>query len=118
MLHDILEESWAYQEMMQKGLEKGLKQGLEKGMEKGLQQGLQEGRQEGELRALRLVIVDIVQERFPEILASVEKRVQTIDDPSLLRLVNVKMSTLPTAKEAQQYIQSVGKDRNDLNKPR
>jgi predicted transposase YdaD len=102
MLHDMLEESWAYQEMVQKGLQQGLEQGL----------------QEGELRALRQAIVDVVQERFPEIMASVKKRVQTIEDPSLLRLVIVKMSTLPTAKEAQQYVRSIGKDRKDSYKSR
>lgn len=106
MLRDILEESWAYQEMVQKGLQQGLEQGLE------------QGRQEGELRALRQAIVDVVQERFPGIVASVKKQVQTIEDPSLLRLVNVKMSTLPTAKEAQQYVRSTGKDRKDSYKSR
>jgi hypothetical protein len=106
MLRDILEESWAYQEMVQKGLQQGIEQGLE------------QGRREGELRALRQAIVDVVQERFPDIAASVKRRVQTIEDPSLLRLVNVKMSTLPTAKEAQQYVRSIGKDRKDSYKSR
>ena len=110
MLRDILEESWAYQEMVQKGLQQGIEQGLE--------QGLEQGRQEGELRALRQAIVDVVQERFPDIAASVKRRVQTIEDPSLLRLVNVKMSTLLTAKEAQQYVRSIGKDRKDSYKSR
>ena len=118
MLHDILEESWAYQEMMKKGLQQGLEKGLKQGQELGLQQGLQQGRQEGELQALRQVIVDVVQERFPEIVANVEKQVQTIEDPSLLRLVNVKMSTLQTAKDAQQYLQSPGKGRKGSHKRR
>ena len=103
---DILEESWAYQEM------------VEKGFRQGFQQGFQQGLQKGELRTLRQAIVDVVQERFPEILASVEKRVQTIGDPSLLRLVIVKMSILPTAKEAQQYVRSIAKDRKDSYKSR
>jgi predicted transposase YdaD len=38
-MEDILEESWAYQEMVQKGVAKGLKQGLEQGMQQGLEQG-------------------------------------------------------------------------------
>jgi hypothetical protein len=51
IMKDILEESWAYQEMVQKGvakgLEQGLKQGLERGLERGLKQGLKQGKQQG-----------------------------------------------------------------------
>ncbi len=91
MLKDVLEESWAYQEMVQKGLEKGLEQGLEKGLEKGLE-------------ALRQAIVDVVQERFPEIAALTKKRVDAIEDLALLRRLNLKMSTAQTIQEAEQSL--------------
>ncbi len=41
MLEDILEESWTYKEIIQKGMQKGLEKGLEKGLDLGLQQGLE-----------------------------------------------------------------------------
>ena len=95
MLKDILEESWAYQEMVQKGLEKGFSQGLEQGIEQGIEQGLE---------ALRQAIVDVVEERFPEIATLAKKKVETIKDPALLRHINVKMSTAQTLHEAEQSL--------------
>ncbi len=96
MLKDILEESWAYQEMVQKGLEQGLSQGLE--------EGLKEGLEEGRLEALRQGIVDVVQERFPEIAALTKEQVEAIKDFALLRRLNVKMSTAQTIQEAEQAL--------------
>jgi hypothetical protein len=84
MLKDVLEESWAYQEMVQQGLQQGLK--------------------EGELRALRQTIVDVVQERFPEIAALTKKRVDAIEDLALLRRLNLKVSTAQTIQEAEQSL--------------
>lgn len=88
MLKDILEESWAYQEIVQKGLEKGIEQGIEK----------------GKLEALRQTIVDVVEERFPEIIALTKKQVNAIEDPALLRRLNVKMSIAQTTHEAEQSL--------------
>ena len=108
MLKDILEESWAYQEMVQKGLEKGLLQGLQKGMEegmeKGMEKGMEEGMEKGKLEALRQAIVDVVQERFPEIAAFTKKQVDATEDLALLRRLNVKMSTARTIQEAEQAL--------------
>src|SRR5579859_7876534 len=77
---DILEDSWAYQEMLAKGMEKG--------MEKGLQQGIEKGRTE----AMREAIMDIVQIRFPEIAERVRQRVYSIENLDSLRRLNVKLS--------------------------
>jgi hypothetical protein len=100
MLKDILEESWAYQEMVQKGLEKGFSQGIEQGLEKGLEKGIEKGK----LEALRQAIVDVVEERFPEIIALTKKQVNAIEDPALLRRLNVKMSIAQTTHEAEQSL--------------
>lgn len=43
MLKDVLEESWAYQEMVQKGLEKGLEKGWKRGLKKGWKRGWKKG---------------------------------------------------------------------------
>src|SRR5713226_4952767 len=79
---DIFEDSWAYQEMLAKGMEKG--------------------RREGELQALREVIMDVVQDRFPQIAALVSNHIQKIDDPGQLRRLNVKVSAAQTARQAEQ----------------
>ena len=96
---DILEESWAYQEMLAKGLEKGLQQGMEKGLQQGLQQGMEKGRAE-----LREAILDIVHIRFPEIAERVRRRVYSIEDLDSLRRLNVKLSIAKDAQEAEQAL--------------
>ena len=107
MLQDILEDSWAYQEMVAKGLQKGLEQGLQKGLEQGLEQGLQKG----EVRGLREAIVDVVQERFPEITVLARKQVDMLEDPALLRRLIVKISTAQTVKQAEQALATLAREK-------
>jgi flagellar biosynthesis/type III secretory pathway protein FliH len=47
VFHDILEGSWSYREMVQKGIETGLEQGILKGIEKGIEQGIEKGIEQG-----------------------------------------------------------------------
>jgi predicted transposase YdaD len=90
MLNDFLRDSPAYQEVLAEGLEKGLK--------------------EGELLAQRRTLLDIVQERFPEIVPLVKKQADAIEDPEVLRRLTVKMSIVRTSKEAEQYLLSATRD--------
>ena len=84
MLGDILRETPVYQEVLEEGLEKGLK--------------------EGELRAQRRTLIDIVQERFPDVIHLAKKQADAIEDPEVLRRLTVKMSVVQTSKEAEQYL--------------
>jgi len=68
---------------------------------------VQEERQQGELRALHQALLDIVQARFPEILPYTKKQTEGIEDTEILRRLIVKMSTVPTAEEALQYLFTV-----------
>ena len=111
MLQDILEDSWAYQEMVAKGLQQGLEQGLEQGLQKGLEQGLEQGLQKGEVRGLREAIVDVVQERFPEITVLARKQVDTLEDSALLRRLIVKISTAQTVKQAEQALATIAREK-------
>jgi predicted transposase YdaD len=79
MLEDILRDSWLYQDI------------------------LKEGREEG-IQTMRLAILDIVQARFPEIVDMVRKELEGIDDPMLLRRLNLKMSTATDANEAARAL--------------
>jgi len=115
---DILEDSWAYQEMMAKGLQKGFDKGLREGLDKGLREGLDKGLREGldkglhvgELQALRGVIVDIVEDRFPALVTLISSHIQKIEDTTLLRRLNVKLSAAQTVQEAEQVFRAIVKD--------
>ncbi len=70
---------------------------------------VQEERQQGELRGLHQALLDIVQARFPEILPYTKKQTEGIEDTEILRRLIVKMSTVPTAEEALQFLLTIGK---------
>jgi hypothetical protein len=84
MLNDILRESWVSQEW------------------------LQEGRQEG-LATLRQAVLDVVQARFPELLALAQGQVAAPEDLDILRGLIVQLSTAATAAEAQQRLQELSR---------
>ncbi len=91
---DMLEDSWAYREMTAEVLQKGL--------EKGLHQG--------ELQALRTVVLDIMQDRFPSLVTLVSSHIQNIEDTTLLRRLNVKLSAAQSVEEAEQTFRALVKD--------
>ncbi len=91
MYKDIIEESWLYQKNLQKGVEKE--------------------RQET-LQQERAALLTIVHGRFPEIADLTNKQVETIEDPSILRDLIVKMSLAHDIQEALQVLVALGK--NDM----
>lgn len=95
MLEEILRDSWVYQDILKKGLEEGWEGGRVEGLEKGLEKGLEEG-----MRNMRLTILDIVQARFPDMVDVVQKELDSIHDPTLLRRLTLQMSTVLNAHEA------------------
>lgn len=99
MLGDFLRDSPVYQKVLEEGMEKG----LEKGLKKGLKKGIEKGRQEA-LRVQRRTLLDIVQERFPELARLAKKQAETINDLEVLSRLTVKISIASTAKEAEQYL--------------
>ena len=84
---DILEDSWGYQELTAKALQKGLHQ--------------------GELQARRDAVLDIMQDRFPSLVTLVSSHIQNIDDTTLLRRLNVKLSAAQTVQEAEQTFRAL-----------
>ena len=87
MLEDILRDTPVYQEVLAEGMEKGLEEGLEKVLE-----------------AQRQTLLDIVQERFPEIARLAKQQVDAIEDTDVLRRLTVKISIVKTSMEAEQYL--------------
>lgn len=87
---DILEDSWGYQELTAHARQKGLR--------------------EGELQARREAVLDIVQERFSPLVTLVSSHIQKIDDTTLLRRLNVKLSAAQTMQVAEQTFRALVQD--------
>jgi predicted transposase YdaD len=101
MYHSILEDSWVYQELIQRGREEGMEKGMEKGIEKGLDKGLTQGEQ----RAL----LAMIQKRFPDILESARELVSDISNSGTLENLVVEVSVAQNSQEALQAIRAVRK---------
>jgi hypothetical protein len=71
---------------------------------------VQEERLEGKLQGLHLAVLDVIQERFPEILPYAKKQIDGIEDTEMLRRLIVKMSMVQTAEEALQYLITLAKE--------
>ncbi len=98
MIEDTLRKTQAYQKILQEGLEEGHQKGLQQGRQEALQQELERERQ---------VLLDIIIERFPQIVRQLQKQIDIIDDPSILLGLIVKMSKVQTAEEARQLLRDV-----------
>lgn len=68
MLEEIFQDSWAYQDILQKGEARGEAKGKE----------------QGELLARRQSILDVTQARFTEIVPLMKKNIELITDLSIL----------------------------------
>lgn len=104
MLGDFLRDSPVYQEVLEEGLEKGIEQGLEQGLTKAREETMQQQR-----RAL----LEIVIERFPELVRQTKKDAEAIDDPAILLHLIVKMGTVKNAEEAKRLLLALSQDEND-----
>lgn len=98
MLHDILEESWAYQEIKQKGLAEGI------------QQGRDEERQEARLRELqhhRQMLTTYIETHFPDMVPLVKVQTYDIDDPEVLQRLLIDLFRVQSDEEVERTIMSV-----------
>jgi len=111
VIHNALRDAWAYKEILQEGWEEGIKEGMKEGLKEGLKEGMKEGLKEGlqqglqkELQAQRLLLLDIVQQRFPGIVALARKKAESIDNTEVLRRLLVVVSTAQTEEQVQQHL--------------
>lgn len=100
MLGDFLRDSPVYQEVLEEGLEKGIEQGLAKAREETMQQ---------QRRALLEVVID----RFPELVRQTKKDADAIDDPAILLHLIVKMGTVRNVEEAKRLLLAFSQEEND-----
>ena len=85
MLKDILEESWAYQEMIEEAQQKAEK--------KGMQQGL---------NTMRETILHLVQKRYPQLVISATQYVNQIEEPEQLSTIIDKLFDAQSNEEVAQ----------------
>jgi hypothetical protein len=98
MFHDILEDSWSYQEIVQKGLDLGL----------------QKGREQEKLLSARSFLTRIVEKQFPPLLSLAQKKVallKTVDD---LNSAIDKLLDAQTIEQARQVLEEIKKQPHRL----
>ncbi len=77
MFDDILESSWSYQEMVQKGID------------------------QGELKTLRSVLTRLVEKRFPELLPLAQQQTAQLNNLIVLNTAVDKLLSAQTAEQAR-----------------
>jgi hypothetical protein len=111
MFHSMLEDSWSYQEMVQKGidqgLEKGIKQGIDQGLEKGIKQGIEQGVEQGELKASKRLLARLIATRFPTLSNLAKNHTEPIKDVDILNAVIDKLLLAETVEQAQQALSEI-----------
>lgn len=104
LLHDILEESWAYQEMYEEATTKGLLKGIIEGLEQGREQGLQQGLQQGSEKSARETLAQYVELRFPTLVSLLEREINDIHDAETLQRLLYDLFVARTTEDAQSMI--------------
>lgn len=88
LMHNLFQDSWAYQEMVAEGLQEG--------RQKGLQEGLQEG--------LRKSNILYVQKHFPLLAERAKQQINLIDDINRLQMTFDAMLDATTATEVEEIL--------------
>ncbi len=86
MYSDIFEDSWVYQEIVEKGIQQ---------------------QREQEIQRQHQVLHFLLQRHFPDPLASQHQKIETITDPEELQSLIFKVSAAQTAQEAQKAIDTM-----------
>jgi len=89
-MHDILEESWAYQEIFGKGHK----------------EGREEGRQQGVL-AMQQAVIDMVIANFADLETLARTKIAAIDDMQRLQHLIVDLSIAHTREQMEQVLRSL-----------
>jgi predicted transposase YdaD len=104
-MFDLVKDTPVYKEMV--------RDAREEGREEGLKEGLEEGREEGQKEALQQMLMDIIAARFPKLVRFARRQLSDIDDPALLRLLVLKVSTAQTAEEAREQLLTIVEEADD-----
>jgi hypothetical protein len=108
MFHDILEDSWSYQEIVQKGLDQGLRKGFDQGLQKGLDQGLQKGREQEKLLSARFFLTRIIEKHFPQLLPLAQQKAAQLTSVDTLNSIIDTLLEVQTMEQAEQVLEAIG----------
>ena len=75
----------------------------DKGLEEGREKGLEQARDEERLN-LRMILVNIAQARFPDLVAMVKARTDGIEDIDALRQLVINFGTAQSREKIHQYL--------------
>jgi hypothetical protein len=92
VFHDMLEGSWSYREMVQKGIDIGVEQG-----------------EMNALNALRLPLIHYIEMHFPELVSLAQQQSERINKPELLSVVFDKILVAQTTERARQILMGFDK---------
>jgi hypothetical protein len=97
-MKDLLEDNWAYREMVQWAEEKALKQGLEQGLEQGMHK---------ELQALRTTLLRFVETHFLDQLAFAKQQVELTTTPLQVQDLLDKLFVAHTGDEVRKVLLAI-----------
>jgi len=104
-MHDIIQDSPIFQEILregwEKGMEKGLEQGLEKGLEQGLEKGLEQGLEKGRLDGARRILLILTAKRFPTLAPLAQEQAARIQDLDVIN--NLIVAITSAQNELERY---------------
>lgn len=92
MLDELLNESWAFQEILQKGWEKGLEKGKAEGLEKGLESS-------------RRTLMALVEHRYPSLVQLAGEKANAVSDLDVLQNLIIQVSLAVREDEVHAYLQ-------------
>jgi len=78
--------------------------GMEKGIQQGIQQGVQQGVQQGRLQNAREAILENLEARFEVVPRSVIKRIDQIEELSLLKILHKKSVVVDSLEEFKEVL--------------
>jgi len=90
-MHDIMQDTPIYQEI--------LKEGMEKGVELGRQEGREEGIEQGRLEAARHILLILAEKRFPNLAPLAQEQAANIQDVDVIDNLIIAISSVQNELE-------------------
>ncbi len=87
MFHDILEDSWFYQEIVQKGID--------------------QGREQEKLTAAHSFLTRIIEKQFPQLLSLAQQKAGQIKSIDTLNSTIDKLLEVQTVEQARQVLEEI-----------
>ena len=95
-MHDIIQDSPIFQEILREGMEKGLEQGQKRGFE------------QGRLEASRRILLILTEKHFPALISLAQERAASIQDLDVFDKLIVAITSAQNELEASNALQGHG----------